>query len=207
MKTLFLSGWATPPSLFKNLLPKECELIDITKIISQFSTIDKIVDYLSTKLDDSTHLVGWSTGATIALAIAQRVPLTKVTLFAPTASFLEDENGVGVSKAALKSLKRLVKRDRNSAMKKFFKSCGFEDGNDFSTEYTTDELLQGLEFLKDTIVDLKPVQFEVNLFHSKDDLIIPLESAELVSKKLNVPLTLIKGGHKSIINQLSSTHL
>lgn len=205
MKTVFLSGWATPPSLFSDVLPDDTLFLDSTLLIDQYKTVEKLTNHLVETLLSETdiHLIGWSTGAIIALELLKKTHVNRATLFAPTLSFLKTDSLPGVDSSALASLQKGVHQKREITMKHFFRNCGFRERKDLSAPYSAEQLSAGLTFLEETVIT-HPLSAPANtaLIHGLNDRIIPVASGRAVSEALNKPLTEISGGHTALLSYL-----
>ena len=202
MKSIFLSGWGVSPNCFRYILPDNCLLLDTTKLISKFKTSEKISGYIIEIIGkEPTDIIAWSTGTIPVLSILDNRYINSVKLFAPTVSFLTRENVLGVSPRDLRALKISLKRNRLATMANFFSNCSLDNTIDYSSDYSDNELLLGLEFLKNEIANI-PVNRAVlpEIFASKTDKIIPNTSVENVANILKTSVKYIDGGHSAIFN-------
>jgi hypothetical protein len=99
----------------------------------------------------------------------------------------------------------MVKRDRDSGMRQFFLNCGIDNKIDYSEDYSLEELLLGLDFLRyevssiPNIITVKP-----EVFCSRDDKVIPKESVELVANRLECSINYVDGGHGAIFSNIKN---
>ena len=206
----FLSGWAFPPNLFISLLPKDTNLIDTTKLLPALLSntelkknwIERALEQTGIQKDD--HLIGYSSGSIVALAIASIIPV-KLTLFAPTLSFISrPSHPSGIAPEVLALMRKGLENSPEITLRRFYRDCQIPRDSYPKSTYTTEELIQGLWFLEH--VDLTGLSIkteDITIYHSLTDKIIPYSSGERVTKMGRSKINDLDGGHGGIL-QLSA---
>ena len=153
-------------------------------------------DDLAARLQPRTHLVGWSLGAQMALAIAARAPekVSKLVLIAGTVSFVQRDGWPhAMPPEMLAEFAANVATDIEAILPRFV--GGFNRGDTRAKEVTrilldladplppAATLATGLGWLRD--VDLRPlaplVEAPTLLVHGANDPLMPLAAAEALA--------------------------
>jgi hypothetical protein len=191
---IFISGWAVAPNwnYSKNL---KCEVIDSTKIVAEYKTIENIVQNFDKIFPNNIEtLNAWSMGAIIVLGVLPKIRAKKIKLFSPTLKFVENES----IWEELKKLRQNISEDKNIALKLFFRKCGIPKELTDTSYYAAEELLIGLDFLEKTEICeiVKPNNYEISVICGENDKIISQKSSFEVAEKLGVkPVVIPNGSH------------
>ena len=198
----FLSGWAVAPQFHQ--LPPEVALIDtsllIVDLMEQGRLKDDWIEIVAStvSIEDGDHIIGYSTGAIIALGLATKRTIT-LTLVAPCFSFIPRSNHPsGVAQRVVSHMQKALLINQEKLLSDFFRRAEIDiDTSTYGTTYTAENLCIGLDFLQQVTLIESTVRkpLSCTLFASKDDLIIPFASSEIVANYFRLPLTVLDGGH------------
>lgn len=199
-----LGGWASPPQELSPIFGDNASFFDINKLMNNIIINEKLVEDWENKLlpllftgnSQPCYLAGWSTGAIIAVAMAQIIKPKALILFAPTHSFCRHEPHLhGTRPSVLKTMISELQIKKDTVIEQFFTRCGIHSY--LSTEdYSVKELQNGLFFLLQVhLSKLLPLECPVICFHGKDDLIIPIEAGRDISKAIGGTMYEIDGPH------------
>lgn len=202
MDKIFLSGWACSQAIIPENIAEKVHFFDTTRIISSCinSTESNFEETLLSNLQqlctsDST-IVSWSTGSLILLPLLHKLEFKEALIYAPALSFIRsEENPMGAKERFLDSMIENLNEHRELTMKKFFRNCALQDGHNYSDSYTSDELINGLKYLKQIQVKAPLIHDKATLYHGKSDKIIPFSAGEIASKESGLPLIALEGGH------------
>ncbi len=169
---------------------------------SYFDSITKEIEKLIFNSSSlfNIRIIGWSLGGLIAQIFAAKTMLkvSRLTLINTTANFLRDsdERTQAIDKLISNVTEGLNDTSvRNNIMKKFYASLINEDSVwetnkenasteklvEQSAEYSTEELINSLLFLKNITIDetlLNTIDIRCNIVTATNDLLIPPEHAE-----------------------------
>jgi esterase/lipase len=192
----FLSGWAIAPV---NL---NCEIIDSTKLVSKYKSIKNIVqNFDEIFLEDIETLTAWSMGAMIALGCLRKITAKKIILCSPALKFTANDKIL----EELNKLRQNIVKNKETAIKLFYHNCGFPKNLSNVTYYNTEELLDGLDFLKETEICeiIKPQNCEISIIYGENDKIISQNLSLKVAEKFGVePIIIPKGNHFDALNHM-----
>ncbi|MFW6220850.1 MAG: alpha/beta fold hydrolase [Fibrobacterota bacterium] len=211
-ETLVLGGWACPPSILKPLFG-DCRYIDInyyaTRLIESGSLMynwpEKLIDAMDPPCGAITTLVGWSTGAIMALGLAPILHPSRTILLSATRSFCRrDDFRFGMPEKMVRGMIQGLKSDREKTLGQFFRNCGFKPPYPDTTAYTTQQLSDGLVLLTQIslpLSDLCHYDEPPLLLHGKDDRIIPCKAGEKLGEQLKAPFKCFQGGHAFFLEE------
>ena len=204
-KTLALTGWAFDKSSFSDS-DNKLLIIDSTKFL--FNTQERWLEELKgIVLENSIEtIIGFSMGAIMSLKLLEESNFKRVTLLAPTFSFISRGGGCGVSKLSLNLMIKAIKRFPKRVLKEFYKNCGVS--NRVDSNYSIDELVNGLEFLRETYISPQNIgrETQLHLVHGESDKIINLECGQEVANTLNGDIEIVSGGHISALNHFNCSN-
>jgi alpha/beta superfamily hydrolase len=184
----FLSGWAILP---QNLL--NCEIIDSTKIVSEYKTIENIAQNFDEIFPKNIEILSaWSMGAIIASGVLEKIKAKKIILCSPALKFVEN----GDVLEELKKLRENIIQNKETAIKLFARKCGISRDLINTNYYTVKELLAGLDFLENTEIKLAQVSknSEITVIYGENDKIISPKLSIEVAEKLGVKAIMVDGG-------------
>lgn len=206
----FLTGWATPPTLFEALLPRTTHIIDTTELLPHLLESETLKETWIAKtialtgIERGDAVTGFSTGAILALAIATQLPIS-VTLYAPTLSFVQrDGYPHGFPIEAVEQMRKGLETSQEITLKRFLRDCKLNRASIDTHFYSQKSLDSGLLFLEQvSLCDTSLSSVDAKIFHSGNDKIIPFTAGEEVAKKCNTTINEIPGGHGAIVQHLT----
>jgi hypothetical protein len=185
----FFSGWATAPT---NL---NYEIIDSTKIVYKYKNIENITRNVDKIFPEEIEtLVAWSMGAIIVLGCLPKITAKKIILCSPTLKFCANDSVL----EELNKLRENIVKNKETAMKLFFRKCAIPRELIDCTYYTTEELLAGLDFLEKTEIReiIKSKNCEISIICGEADKIISKNLSLKVAEKLGIkPIVIPNGSH------------
>lgn len=168
MKVRLFSGWSFPES-----------------------SLQPMADSLRELQMDGSCWIGWSLGGIQALQLLSRESPRALVLLSSTARFCADgENWPGLPEAQLRALRKLFRRDPETALRQFHRLCA---GNNFSEatlenrvrtsmEMDRRSLEQGLDLLGTTDARSVHSSLPILLLHGARDEVIPAAAAEATAR-------------------------
>jgi pimeloyl-ACP methyl ester carboxylesterase len=205
-KTLVFGGWAVPPDVLENVFWGGADYVDVNRLMprlfdSSSQLIDGWADIVISELrlaDGDAHRViaGWSAGAMIAYAVARICRPKKLILLSATPCFCrKDDFRFGTRFAALDQMIDALGQDRDAVLRSFYEKCGLKY-DPAAINYTADELICGLKFLKQAdLRPLTPPPVRPMFFHGTDDRIIPISASKYFCDQVNGEYVEIAGNH------------
>jgi len=202
----FLTGWSLPPHFFD--FSADTKVIDSTLLVHDLitdGTLSKnwdseLTSWFQTTYSTVDEIMGFSMGAILALRLAQFIPFKKVTLLAPTLSFVSrPDHQSGINQRVLSRMIKALQNNSDKTLYDFDMNCGINCSID--RNYSPEILESGLIFLRDVLVPPLPLPGNpiVEIIHGESDQIIPLDSGVRVASLLNSTITKVTGGHSSVL--------
>lgn len=127
----YIPGWCYRSSVFDSIALNNNDAIFLDYPDLSEISLASVTEYFADKIDDGSHLVGWSLGGLFAISLAAQYPkkVQRLTLYGATPCFLAQDHWAGVSvevaHAFLLSAQRNVKR----LLKKFSMLVDFPNKN------------------------------------------------------------------------------
>ena len=187
----FLSGWAVPSSVIKNY--SDCIFLDSTKIVAEYKTVENIsLNFEKIFPQKIETLAAWSMGAIIALGILEKIKAKKIILHSPAFKFAANNEVLN----RLNILRQNIIKNKETAMKLFYRNCGISRDLCNADYYTVQELLSGLDFLENTELNVTqvPENTEVIIVCGENDKIVSSDLSIYVAEKLRVKFISIPNG-------------
>lgn len=183
----FVSGWAGFPELFPEISSKYDFFLPFVTHSEK-----EIVKSLKTGGD---LLAGWSTGAHIILKNLGELKdiYSKIFLFAPFISFSDYFH----SQVIMLMIKKM-KREPETVLRDFYDKCGISDFMPELSEKDTESLIEGLEYLMESVADISALEVEdkVILVQGDSDMIVNFHASEDIADLLHgEKLITIESGH------------
>lgn len=217
---VLLPGWGFTPEVWAPLIAALTaqgiapELIHTRRLPLESDDLPTILQTLSVGLPPDAHLVGWSLGGELALALANHCPerVTALTLIASTPCFMNREDWVAGQPAALLDDFDQRLADSPTALLKRFSSL-LRHGDTHASrdrslaeallqanETTYAHLANGLKLLRQ--LDLRqlalPATLPITLIHGDADAVVPLAAATSLQMQLNGHLLQIAGASHAL---------
>lgn len=202
---VILSGWAVSPTVLEPIFGSKAVYTDINPLIPSVISQDRLIPdwekklkelLFPEKINDMT-LIGWSTGAIVALAIAPLIDIKKLVLISATPSFCRRENfRFGMRPHLLQSMIDSIKKDKNTVLRQFYSECGFKKISFKYTQYSDNQLICGLQFLEQAnLVPLAPLNCPVYCIHGSEDRIVAVGAGKYLCEQIRGNWLQIKGPH------------
>ena len=169
-----------------------------------------VIDALASRLPGPCHLVGWSLGGELALAVAAAHPerIASLTLIASTPCFMNrDDWSLGQPALLLDDFDQRLAENPAALTKRFAtlirhgdmaatRDRTLSDALDQCADNTAARLAKGLRFLR--TIDLRkitvPVSVPFTIVHGTADAVVPLGAAESLQQRHDARMILIDGG-------------
>lgn len=204
-KVIVFGGWAIDTSIFNPIFGSRAGYIDINRFMLSLIKNDRLIPNWKEKLIElafpeehkSFTLIGWSTGAIAALAIAPLTKVSRLILLSATPSFCRRTDfHYGTKPSILNKMINSLKEYPTPVLQQFYKECGFEEHAINYENYSKEELIAGLQFLQQvSLLPLSPVHCPVNCFHGTDDRIIPAGAGKYLCDKICGEWSQYEGSH------------
>ncbi len=204
-KVLVLGGWACKPEMLIPYSGTSALFYDVNSLMPQLihegsldarwmDTAAQSVKQFVREESDLT-LIGWSTGAIVALAIAMQLSPSRLVLLAPTPSFCRRPGfPFGQRSSTLAAMKTRLLQDRDTVLLDFYSRIGAEEVP--VPDYSSGQLCAGLTFLEQVnLLPLQQMSCPVEIIHGTEDAIIPFAAGEFVAEALNTTCMAIRGPH------------
>jgi esterase/lipase len=203
---LVFGGWSMPPEMLSSIFGNNAVYIDVNTLFVEILQEEKIIDNWDNVVLDKikgflkspiVNIAGWSTGAFFAYTLCARLNPKHLVLLSATPSFCKrDDFAFGQNPTVLKLMRKQLKRSKLSVLKDFQIQCGCKEYSPLAERYSQQELIAGLQYLENIcLFPLHKPPCAVQLFHGKEDAIIPYEAAEFLAQELGVAKTILSGGH------------
>ena len=212
-KTTVFGGWAVPPEILTNVFWGGADYIDINRMMPMLfdssrrlrdDWVDVVISECRLASGNVSEVIGgWSTGAICAYAAALAYPPQKLILLSATPCFCRKSDfRFGTRPAALNQMIGALEQDKETVLQSFYDWSGLDYDPQKIHGYTVDELLCGLEFLKQ--VDLRPLTptaVKPIFLHGTDDRVIPIAASKYFSDATGGEHIEIAGGHSFFMDQ------
>lgn len=217
---VLLPGWGFTPDIWAPLIAALTaqgmapELIHAPSLPLESDDLPTILNTLSAELPPDAHLVGWSLGGELALALARHCPerVAALTLIASTPCFMNREDWVAGQPAALLDDFDQRLADSPAALLKRFSSLirhgdtqasrdrSLAEALLLANESSASHLANGLKLLRQ--LDLRqlalPATLPITLIHGDADAVVPLAAATSLQRQLNGRLVQIAGASHAL---------
>ena len=217
---VLLPGWGFTPAVWAPLKAAlmakgvSQESICTPGLPLDTSDLDTVLNTLSASLPQRMHLVGWSLGGELALALANRCPdrFASLTLIATTPCFMNREAWSNGQPAALLDDFDERLADSPTALLKRFGSLvrhgdakasrdrHLADTLQHANETCVTQLVNGLSLLRE--LDLRlitlPVTLPTTIIHGGADAVVPVAAASSLQTQLHAELVQIAGASHAL---------
>ncbi len=194
-KIVVFPGWGYPAD-FYNFLKLN---FDEVEIVSGYKKVENKIK--------AEIVIAWSMGAINFLLNSEMVCANKIVLISPTFNFMDS-----VRSSYIKAMIRKIKTNKIELLKEFYNINFFnkskyeeflEEYLDKGTMIDDEELLNGLNFLMNTIIDKEiKINGEITVISGEKDSVILFEKSKAVAEKLNCEFILMKEtGHNIIFEK------
>ncbi|MCL1947619.1 MAG: hypothetical protein FWF51_10815 [Chitinivibrionia bacterium] len=185
----FFSGWGV--SKIKNC--DDYIFLDSTKIVAEYKTVENIAQNFEKIFPQKIEILSaWSMGAIIVLGILEKIKAKKIILYSPTLKFAANDEIL----EQLNNLRQNIVKNKENAMKLFYRKCGISRELYDESYYMVEELLSGLDFLENTELNITqvPENTEFIVVCGENDKIISPDFSINIAEKLGAKLVLIPNG-------------
>lgn len=129
MRTVVLGGWGVSADILRSCCGEDAEYFDGTALAASCMDGELLQEDWVAKLAEAIGeldvLIGWSTGAMLALAAASVLKPRELVLLAPTLSFVRrPEHPHGMRSAVLAAMEAGLARDRGGVLAQFCSNAG-----------------------------------------------------------------------------------
>ena len=217
---VLLPGWGYTPAVWAPLIAALTaqgvapELIRTPSLPLDSDDLPAILNTLSAELSPDAHLIGWSLGGELALALTNHCPerVAALTLIASTPCFMNREGWVaGQPPALLDDFDQRLADSPTTLLKRFSSLIRHGDTQASRDRNLAEALLQanessathlanGLTLLRQ--LDLRqlalPATLPITLFHGDADAVVPLAAATSLQTQLNGQLVQIAGASHAL---------
>jgi pimeloyl-ACP methyl ester carboxylesterase len=189
-KTLLLiPGWATDYRIFSHLN------LDYNYLLPTDTCVLSIKDKLNEKIIEkgikSISILGFSLGGFVACNLVSNLKcrVDTLILFGVKSKYKSEE---------IDRIKSLLKKNRSAYLYSFYRDCFYAEREyllfkrnllkEYLKNMQTWPLLEGLDFITRNTIELRPIKnINIIIFHSRQDRIVPLSEAILLT--LSAPKT------------------
>ena len=197
MSLIFISGWASHPDF---ILEQYAELFQN----QNFKIIDWTYDFEKNPIlvNEFDTIIAWSLGAHFIIQIINW-HASSIILINPALDFCHPE--FGTPKSQLEVMIKNLPDHSEIVLKSFAKKLSFQNQNQLqswlnhSKKYTSEQLIQGLEQLKETanflIVITPQNSSQIRSILSKSDQIIPFSLNSKLLSQVQYPYQSVDFGH------------
>ncbi len=190
MNYLFIHGWGFSKDIFKDYyyidnsdfldLPFHGEMVDF----EGKNIIENYVNYLSSKIDRETTLIGWSLGATISLFTALKNENVKKLVLIGFSPKFNDEK-LGSNPIYIKAFLNSLNRDFSSTLYNFRKNAIDKDIYDIPIPKEKGSIALLKEFINLDLTDiLDKINIPTIIIHGIEDKIVKKEAALYSHEKI-----------------------
>ncbi|MCL2182804.1 MAG: hypothetical protein FWB85_04970 [Chitinispirillia bacterium] len=212
-RTIVFGGWAVPPDVLVDVFWGGAEYIDINFMMPKLFDKPRClkdnwaeVVVRECKLTPGAAyyvIAGWSTGAIIAYAAAQICVPKKLILLSATPCFCrKDDYRFGSRPESLERMIGAIELDKHTVLQSFYEWSGLHYDTAMIPDYSVEELLFGLEFLRQ--VDLRPLtppQVRPLFLHGVNDSVIPMAASKYFCEETGGEHIELNGGHAFFTGQ------
>jgi len=213
-RTIVFGGWAVPPDALRDVFWGGSEYVDINRMMPKLfdrslklrdDWADIVVRERRLTPGDAYYVIGgWSTGAILAYAAALACPPKKLILLAATPCFCKKRNfRFGMRPAAINQMISALEQDKHTVLQSFYEWSELQYDPAAIPDYSVEELVCGLEFLKQA--DLRPLTPPPTVrplfLHGTGDRVIPVSASKYFSDQVGGEHIELKGGHAFFAGQ------
>jgi pimeloyl-ACP methyl ester carboxylesterase len=210
---LVFGGWAVSPEIIRPVFGKKSIYIDINEIIPLLIDNEELSEQwpviVQKNIDanltiDIAGIAGWSTGAIIACALAQNIPVKRLVLLSGTPSFCRREGfRFGWRPAILQSMRKKLGEKDNTVVCEFLNQSGIKENDAGSHRYDEKVLSAGLMFLEkvNLLPHLKKAVPNAVVLHGKEDKIVPYQAGAALAGMIGADFVPCNGGHAFFLDQ------
>jgi predicted esterase len=201
-------GWAIEPQILEPIFGHKAIYLDINLIIQDIIQDCRLMDnwaqYLYNQhiapLPEPIFLGGWSTGAIIALALANQSKAKELVLLSSTQSFCRRPGFPhGTRPSVLSLMRNQLDENHQTVLNQFLTRCGI-NSYESKSHYSVNQLKNGLFFLEQAdLTGLDRFTGTGIAFHGNHDLVIPVEAGRLASANAGCTFQELEGTHSFFI--------
>jgi pimeloyl-ACP methyl ester carboxylesterase len=210
---LVFGGWAISPRILRSVFREESMYVDSNKLMSLLVNKEALVDNWEKIIEkevehclsgDVAGIAGWSTGAIVACALAQRLHAEKLVLLSATPSFCRRKGfRFGWKPGVLQDMREQLYRKDNMVVEDFLLRAGVPETFRLTVPCDEQTLAAGLSFLEQ--VNLLPALVKpacrVTVLHGREDNIVPYKAGEVIAEMLGTKCQAFEGGHAFFAEQ------
>ncbi len=211
-KAIVFGGWALGPEILKPVFGESASYIDVNHLVSALFNCETLVENWPEKVisilqltDKVDCLVGWSTGAMFAFALARKMNVDRLILLSATPSFCR--NGTfkfGTRPSVLDQMIRNIDSDPVPTLSSFIERCGLDPQKIDFDRYSSEQLKKGLKFLKQAdLHPLAPLPLKPLFLHGREDEIIPWDASVYFSRETGGVHHELAGSHTFFLQHRS----
>jgi pimeloyl-[acyl-carrier protein] methyl ester esterase len=218
---VLLHGWGFTPSVWQPVIAALTalgvspeQILAPTLPLADSDTSEALINALVSRLPDRCHLVGWSLGGELALALTTAYPerIASLTLIASTPCFMNrDDWSLGQPASLLDDFNQRLADNPTALIKRFATLIRHGDVAAARDRTLSDTLSQcadtsaarlanGLRLLR--TIDLRqisiPVSVPLTMVHGTADAVVPLAAAESLQQRHDARLILIDDGSHAL---------
>ncbi|MCX7726907.1 MAG: hypothetical protein N2053_08665 [Chitinispirillaceae bacterium] len=209
LKWCVLGGWAIEPDVLKPIFGDISTYIDINPIMNKIITKGRVCNNwrdICTKeilsfTNSTEFIVGWSTGAIIAMGCILQLRPRALVLLSATPSFCR--NSIfkhGIKPIVLQKMREKLIETPEEVISDFIKKCGFKEKEKLNIQWTKEELLCGLYFLEQITILEEQLCCNPLFIHGTNDEIVPFSAGEFLHKKYGGSFLTLNAPHACFLN-------
>lgn len=206
-----LGGWGISPEVLSPVFGENAQYIDINTFTSELLDGETLASDWQQRCYEKIHLklpengprllAGWSTGAMLALACADRLSPDAVVLISATPSFSRTTGfRFGTRPSVLSSMRTKLASEPLRVINDFRTQCGIPDTIEERIPWSSGTLADGLRVLEQLFLfDVATPSCPVFQIHGKDDRIIPYAAGTVLQKQLSSSFLTLDAPHACFI--------
>ena len=186
-------GWALGTDALKPLFGPTASFIDANPLMPHLVDDEALTPDWQERLEETVApripkapfgIAGWSTGALLAYALAQRTKPAGCVLISATPSFCRKPGfPYGQKAMVLQAMREQMESDPARVLEKFYAQCGIGKQAAEAT-YRTADLTAGLTFLQHaTLFPAQKLPCPSLFLHGKDDAVIPAQAGAFLCRE------------------------
>lgn len=209
IKWCVLGGWGIEPEVLKPLFGENSNFFDVNQVMCEIvkkgqlckNWEDVFCKKILSTTDSADYIAGWSTGAIIAMACAKRLKPIRLILISPTLSFCRNTIfKYGIKPVLLQKMREKIFLEPIEVISEFRKKCGFDAKEKQKIRWSKEELICGLYFLEQVIIEPKELHCLPLIIHGTRDEIIPSIAGESLYKKYGGFFLKLDAPHACFLN-------
>ena len=200
LKTLVLGGFGVDAGILRASCGEDASYCDGTALAASCIVEGKLrsdwIAMAAARIGPVESLVGWSTGAILALAVAPLLLPTRLTLLAPTPSFCRRDGWTfGTRPRILAAMRDAIRADRDAAIAAFCQTAGVSP--QWATVADEETLCAALSFLEqaDLRTRIHAPAVHCRVFLGTEDVVVPPDASRFSAQSLGAELHEHRGGH------------